>query len=68
MTDPITQAEDFATSFYNIDRLRFQWKASQRFGHNSTQYRIALAAWDEIQEDLAGMEDYYDNPESPNYA
>ena len=58
----ITEAENFATTFYNIgDRTLFCWKAGNRFGHNSYQYRVAVAAWDEIQQDFA---DYYaDSPE-----
>ena len=44
-------AQEFAQVFYNIDRTLFRWKAGNMFGHNSYQFRLAMAAWDEIQQD-----------------
>lgn len=67
--DKFSDAHEFAQVFYNIgDRTMFCWKAGNRFGHNSFKYRVALAAWDEIQQDLADYEDYVENPDSPLYA
>ena len=64
----ITEAENFATTFYNVDRATFTWKAGCRFGWLSTQYRTAVAAWEEIQRDLADWENHVEDPESPLYA
>ena len=51
--DKHIDAQEFAQVFYNIgDRTLFCWKASNRFGHNSFKYRVAVAAWDEIQADM----------------
>lgn len=61
-------AQEFAQVFYNIDRTLFRWKAGNMFGHNSYQFRLAMAAWDEIQQDLADQEDYIENPDSLLYA
>ena len=67
--DKFSDAHEFAQVFYNIgDRTMFCWKAGNRFGDNSFKYRVALAAWDEIQQDLADYEDYVENPDSPLYA
>ena len=61
-------AQEFAQLFYKIDRTLFRWKAGNMFGHNSYQFRLAMAAWDEIQQDLADQEDYLENPDSLLYA
>ena len=67
--DKFSDAHEFAQVFYNIgDRTMFCWKAGNRFGVNSFKYRVAVAAWDEIQQDLAEYEDYVENPDSPLYA
>lgn len=67
--DKYSDAQQFAQVFYNIgDRTMFCWKAGNRFGVNSFKYRVAVAAWDEIQQDLADYEDYVENPDSPLYA
>lgn len=67
--DKFSDAHEFAQVFYNIgDRTMFCWKAGNRFGVNSFKYRVAVAAWDEIQQDLADYEDYFENPDSPLYA
>ena len=48
-----SDAHEFAQVFYNIgDRTMFCWKAGNRFGVNSFKYRVAVAAWDEIQADM----------------
>ena len=48
-----TDATEFAQTFYNIgDRTLFCWKAGNYFGHHSFKYRVAVAAWDEIQADM----------------
>ena len=67
--DKFSDAHEFAQVFYNIgDRTMFCWKAGNRFGVNSFKYRVAVAAWDEIQQDLADYEDYVENPDSPLYS
>lgn len=52
------EAEQFAQSFYNIDRQRFIWKAGMRFGYGGHQYRIAVAHWETIQADMEIAYDY----------